>query len=160
MRMPEKPSLLASWMNAKRGSVGSKVCPGASRATASCQIIFNACTISNMSLCIVSDMAAREIESVRERERERKSARVCARIFTAFSSCFGAGLESCVAHAHTRFSLPLRAQTSNVEKQNQGRSIDLDGTNSGNVLYIVTFYSQYTWAMTLGNFGQENAVRG
>ena len=42
MRMPEKPSLLASWMNAKRGSVGSKVFPGASRATATCQIIFSA----------------------------------------------------------------------------------------------------------------------
>ena len=71
MRMPEKPSLLASWMNAKRGSVGSKVCPGASRATAtSCTIS----RISNMSLCIVSDMAAREIESVCARERE--SARV------------------------------------------------------------------------------------
>jgi len=38
MRMPEKPSLLASWMNAKRGSVGSKVCPGASRATATFQL--------------------------------------------------------------------------------------------------------------------------
>ena len=75
MRMPEKPSLLASWMNAKRGSVGSKVCPGASRATASCQIIFNACTISNMSLCIVSDMAAREIESVCARARARARVR-------------------------------------------------------------------------------------
>jgi hypothetical protein len=154
MRMPEKPSLLASWMNAKRGSVGSKVCPGASRGTAT----FHLPLPYNQH--VVSDMAAREIESVREREKERKSARVCARIFTAFSSCFAAGLEAYLANAHTRFSLPLRAQTSNVEKQNQGRSIDLDGTNSGNVLYIVTFYSQYTWAMTLGNFGQENAVRG
>ena len=82
MHMPEKPSLLASWMNAKRGSVGSKVCPGASRATASCQIIFNACTISrisNMSLCIVSDMAAREIESVCARERESARARACSK---------------------------------------------------------------------------------
>jgi hypothetical protein len=76
MHMPEKPSLLASWMNVKRGSVGSKVCPGASHATATCQIIFNACTISNTSLCIVSDMAAREIESVCARERERERARV------------------------------------------------------------------------------------
>ena len=78
MHMPEKPSLLASWVNAKRGSVGSKVCPGASRATATCQIIFNACTISrisNMSLCIVSDMAAREIESVCARARARARVR-------------------------------------------------------------------------------------
>ena len=111
-----------------------------------------------MSLCVVCDMAAREIESTREIDSEK--ARACARICTAFASCFASRLEARVCACSHAFFAPARAQTSNIEKQNQGRSIDLDGTNSGNVLYIVTFYSQYTWAMTLGNFGQENAVRG
>jgi hypothetical protein len=73
MRMPEKPSLLASWMNAKRGSVGSKVCRGASRATATFQIIFNASSISHV-LC-ERHGSARDRECARERERESARAR-------------------------------------------------------------------------------------
>jgi hypothetical protein len=81
-----------------------------------------------MSLCVVCDMAAREIESTREIDSEK--ARACARICTAFASCFASRLEARVCACSHAFFAPARAQTSNIEKQNQGRSIDLDGTNS------------------------------